>query len=87
MDLRNFLKNIFTYLFIWLRWVLVMVGKLLVSMWDLVLRPGIEPRSSALGAESLSHWTTKEFPHTFLNPHFDNTCIEYDFPNNDKNSI
>ena len=64
-----------------------MVGKLLVSMWDLILRPGIEPRSSALGAESLSHWTTKEVPHTFLNPHFDNTCIEYDFPNNDKSSI
>ena len=64
-----------------------MVGKPLVSTWDLVPRPGVELKSPALGAESLSHWTTKEVPHTFLNPHFDNTCIEYGFPNNDKSSI
>ena len=31
-------------------------------MWDLVPRPGIEPSSPALGAPSLSHWTTKEVP-------------------------
>ena len=30
------------------------------SMWDLVLWPGIEPGSSALGVCSLSHWTTRE---------------------------
>ena len=29
------------------------------SMWDLVPWPGIEPRPSALGAWSLSHWTTR----------------------------
>ena len=28
------------------------------SMWDLVPRPGTEPRPLALGAWSLSHWTT-----------------------------
>ena len=28
------------------------------SMWDLVPRPGIEPRSPALGIWSFSHWTT-----------------------------
>ena len=30
------------------------------SMWDLVPWPGIEPNTQALGAQSLSHWTTKE---------------------------
>ena len=27
---------------------------------DLVPRPGIEPRSPALGAQSLIHWTTRQ---------------------------
>ena len=31
-------------------------------MWDLVPWPGIEPRAPALGAQSPSHWTTKEVP-------------------------
>ena len=30
------------------------------STWDLVFWPGIEPGPPALGALSLSHWTTKE---------------------------
>ena len=30
------------------------------GMWDLVPWPGIEPRHPALGAWSLSHWTTRE---------------------------
>ena len=33
---------------------------LVVGMWDLVSRPGIEPRLPALGAQSLSRWTTRE---------------------------
>ena len=32
------------------------------SMWDLVPWPEIEPRSSPLGAQSLSHWTSREVP-------------------------
>ena len=32
------------------------------SMRDLVPLPGVEPRPPALGARSLSHWTTKEVP-------------------------
>ena len=32
------------------------------SMWDLVPCPGIEPGASALGARSLSHWTTGDVP-------------------------
>ena len=28
--------------------------------WDLVSQLGIEPRRPALGAQSLSHWTTRE---------------------------
>ena len=31
-------------------------------MWDLVPWPGIEPRSPALGAQCLFHWTTREVP-------------------------
>ena len=29
-------------------------------MWDLIPRPGIEPRPPALGARSLTYWTTRE---------------------------
>ena len=32
------------------------------SMWDLVLLSGIEPWPPALGAQSLSHWGTREVP-------------------------
>ena len=31
-------------------------------MWDPVPRAGIESRPPALGAWSLSHWTTREVP-------------------------
>ena len=33
-----------------------------VCMWDLVPQPGIEPWPPALGARSLTHWTTREVP-------------------------
>ena len=32
------------------------------SMWDLVPWPGMEPKPPALGAQSLSYWTTREVP-------------------------
>ena len=32
------------------------------KMWDLVPWPGIKPRPPVLGAQSLSHWTTREVP-------------------------
>ena len=32
------------------------------GMWDLVPWPGIEPGPPALGAQSLSHWTTRDIP-------------------------
>ena len=32
------------------------------SIWDLVPRSGIESRPPALGAQSLSHWTTRGVP-------------------------
>ena len=31
-------------------------------MWDLVPWPGFEPKALALGAQGLSHWTTREVP-------------------------
>ena len=34
--------------------------------WDLIPWPGIEPGPPALGAQSLSHWTTREVPSTGL---------------------
>ena len=33
-------------------------------MWDIVTRPGVEPRPPALGAWGLSHWITGEVPVT-----------------------
>ena len=35
-------------------------------MWDLVPQPGIQPWALALGARSLSHWTTREVPQLTL---------------------
>ena len=55
--------KIFIYL-LWLLQVLVGARGLLVAacMWDLVPGPGIEPVPPALGAQSLTHWTTREVP-------------------------
>ena len=33
-----------------------------LGMWDLVPPPGIKPGPLALGAPSVSHWTTREVP-------------------------
>ena len=44
----------YLFLFIWLLWVFS------CAMWDLVPCAGIEPRPSALGVQSPSHWTTRE---------------------------
>ena len=38
--------------------LLVVVCELSCGMWDPVPRPRIEPRLPALGAQSLSHWTS-----------------------------
>ena len=51
------------YLFIWLHLVLVEAMWILTcGMWDLVAWPEMEPRPPALGAQTLSHWTTREVP-------------------------
>ena len=39
-----------------------MIYELSCGMWNLVPGSGIEPGSSALGALSLNHWTTREVP-------------------------
>ena len=39
------------------------------GLWDLVRWPVIEPRPPALGAQSLSHWTTREVPSSFYKQH------------------
>ena len=40
----------------------VACGIISCGMWDLVPQLRIEPRPSAVGAWSLSHWTTREVP-------------------------
>ena len=37
------------------------------GMWDLASRPGIKPGPSALGAQSLRHWTTRGVATIFYN--------------------
>ena len=58
MSIFPFLK----YLFIWLCWVLVVACKLLVAECGIQFPDRIEPGSPALGAWSLSHWTTRKVP-------------------------
>ena len=58
----------------WLHQVLVVACRIFTcsmqtlscSMWDLVPQPGIEPGSPALGAQSLSHRTTREVPMSLM---------------------
>ena len=60
------------YTFIWLHWAPGAGHRTLDSrwgtqtprcgVWGLVLCPGIEPRLSALGVWSLSHWTPRAVP-------------------------
>ena len=65
------LFNIFwIFIFIWLLQVFVIahgifsccMQTLSCGTWDLDPRPGIKPRPPALGALSLSHWTSREVP-------------------------
>ena len=44
---REFLKYLFLFI---------------CCIWDIVSRPGIKPGPCALGTQSLSHWTIREFP-------------------------
>ena len=45
----------------WWMWNLL-CGMQILSLWHLVSQPGIEPGYPALGAQSLSPWTTREVP-------------------------
>ena len=55
--------KIYIYLFIWLLWILVVAcGLFSCGVWDLVPCLGIKPEPLALGARSLSHWTTRQVP-------------------------
>ena len=48
---------------VWQLWVFAVAYRIFsCSMWDLVSWPGIEPETPALGAQGLSHWTTREVP-------------------------
>ena len=66
LTVLNFLKK---YIFIFKIFIYLAVpghscgiGNLELGMWDLVPRPGIELRSPALGAWSLSQWITSQVP-------------------------
>ena len=64
--------NIYFYLFIWLHQLFIVACKtfhlhcsmqtLSWGIWDLISRLGFELGLPALGAWSLSHWTTREVP-------------------------
>ena len=64
-----FFKNLYIFYF-WLCRVFIAacliaayVGfSVAACMWDLVPQPRIEPGPPALGAQSLTHWTTREAP-------------------------
>ena len=48
------------------------------SMWDLVPLRGMEPGPPALGAQSLSRWTTREAPvEAFFTFHIFKTVLSY----------
>ena len=61
-----FFKYLFGCTRSWLRhmgsWISVVAYKLFFSIWDLVAWSRIEPRTPALEAWSLTHWTTREVP-------------------------
>ena len=61
-----FFNILFYFILFRLRRVLVAACELLAvaCMRDLTPRPGMEPRSPALGVRSLTHWTTREVPPT-----------------------
>ena len=50
---------------IFLMFIYLAVLGLRCNMWDLVRLPGIKPGLPALGARSLSHWTTRDVPEIF----------------------
>ena len=68
----TWLSDLHFHVSVWLCQVLVVayqifclrygIWPLRYGMWDLVPCPGMEPRPTALGVRSLSHWTTKEVP-------------------------
>ena len=48
------------------------------SMWDIVPRPGIEPRMLRLGVQSLSQWAIREVPGCILaEAPYSSQCISY----------
>ena len=47
-------------------------------MWDLVLWPGIEPGSPALGTQSVNHWTTRKVPDHSLRLLWE-SCYEHSY--------
>ena len=57
--------NIFKFLFIYLS-----TPGLSRGTWDLVPWLAIKPRPPELGAQSLSHWTTRKIPKDFLKHRF-----------------
>ena len=54
------------------RYIYLSVPSLSCGIWDLVPQPRIEPMTPALGAQSLSHWTTRQVPQVF---HFSLTFV------------
>ena len=73
------------YIFIWLHQVLpvacgifsCIMQALSCSKWDVIVRPGTEHLPTALGAWSLSPWTTREVP---IFRYWRKTCMPFYLP-------
>ena len=56
--------------------LVVIFGIFICSMWALVPWPGFKPVPPAMRVHSLSHWTTKEVPHSLFHSLW-NMCVLY----------
>ena len=57
-----FQKNIYLFIYLAMLGLICCRGTLCFGLLDLVPWPGVKPRPPSLGAQGLSHWTTREVP-------------------------
>ena len=62
ISLSDSFNIIFSFFFFFFYCIYLAMLSLSCGMWDLVLSPRIELRSSAFGVLNLSHWSTREVP-------------------------
>ena len=60
--LKDFCSQHYAFFFFFKCLFIMAALGLTCGIWDLVPRPGFEPKPPSLGACSPSHWTTREVP-------------------------